>query len=388
MKTRFSLFAWILILILAVTLFAACTTTAAKPTPENDAVPVAGKYSIDSGYWLDSSFYVMKQTMEFFLDGTATMFVSGLSVSTGDTINHTYNGTYIWKNGELITCKWQGAETSVEYLYTGTAINTGYAILHCVGRNSKDEFAGMYHMVSYGISGPGDIEGDAIQYVRNGENTTSVTAVPSLGAEFVKWSDGLTSPTRSETDVKNSKRVFAVFKQVSEVYSIQYATADGNGIIQGASYQSVLAGEKGTEVKAVPDRGYRFVKWSDGKTDNPRTDTIDPQNPQNIVVKAIFEAGYLLTYSAAEGGRIDGKTTQRVVYWGNGTTVTAIPDEGYIFVEWSDGIGTPSRTDVKVTGDLSVYAIFMPAPTLENFTNAGSSLQNIVSFAKTGYKLL
>jgi hypothetical protein len=42
----------------------------------------------------------------------------------------------------------------------------------------------------------------------------------------------------------------------------------------------------------------------------------------------------------------------------NGTEVTAVPNTGYHFVDWSDGVLTPSRTDLNVTGNINVTAAF------------------------------
>ena len=45
--------------------------------------------------------------------------------------------------------------------------------------------------------------------------------------------------------------------------------------------------------------------------------------------------------------------------WGDGTPVLAVPDFGYAFDEWSDGVTTAARTDTNVTADLSVTANFV-----------------------------
>lgn len=54
-------------------------------------------------------------------------------------------------------------------------------------------------------------------------------------------------------------------------YTLTY-TAGSNGSIVGATPQTVPKGDVGKPVFALPDAGYRFVKWSDNKTDNPRAD--------------------------------------------------------------------------------------------------------------------
>ncbi|MHC4374888.1 MAG: InlB B-repeat-containing protein, partial [Planctomycetota bacterium] len=49
-------------------------------------------------------------------------------------------------------------------------------------------------------------------------------------------------------------------------------TAGAGGSLTGETSQVVAYGADGTAVTAVADTGYSFVDWSDGSTDNPRTD--------------------------------------------------------------------------------------------------------------------
>lgn len=55
-------------------------------------------------------------------------------------------------------------------------------------------------------------------------------------------------------------------------YSLSY-TAGSEGSVTGNTSQAVLPGASGTPVEAVPGTGYTFLDWSDGVTDNPRTDS-------------------------------------------------------------------------------------------------------------------
>jgi len=54
-------------------------------------------------------------------------------------------------------------------------------------------------------------------------------------------------------------------------YTVTYR-AGPNGALQGDATQTVGVGESTTPVTAVPDDGFRFSRWSDGSTDNPRVD--------------------------------------------------------------------------------------------------------------------
>lgn len=67
---------------------------------------------------------------------------------------------------------------------------------------------------------------------------------------------------------------------------------------------------------------------------------------------------YTLIYLAGIGGSVAGTTPQTVTEGSNGSEVTAVPDTGYHFVQWSDGVPTASRTDESITADLTVTAQF------------------------------
>ncbi len=51
-------------------------------------------------------------------------------------------------------------------------------------------------------------------------------------------------------------------------------------------------------------------------------------------------------------------TPQTVNHGSNGTAVTAVPSTGYRFVNWSDSSTANPRTDLNVTGNISVTANF------------------------------
>ena len=337
MRKRVMVFVSVMAMLSVLIISAACGDGG---NPQSETSPVAGEFVNDSGYYLNSDAYVIEHTIEFFTDGTAEMYVTLLSVSTGVTASQNFRGFYVWQNGNYIDLMWSGAENPVTYAYTGLTINTGSAVLTCTGKNSRDEFAGMYNMVSYGTSGPGKIEGEAIQYLRDGESTTSVTAVPSVGAEFVRWSDGVMTASRSDDDVKDNMSVYAEFRQVTPVFALSYSAGRG-GSLTGETYQVVLSGESGTAVTAVPDSGYAFLGWSDGVATATRTD----RAVENMSVTAEFGSSYTITYAAGEGGSIQGETEQEVVRGTSGTPVTAVPAEGWYFDRWSDGVSTATRQD-------------------------------------------
>lgn len=76
-------------------------------------------------------------------------------------------------------------------------------------------------------------------------------------------------------------------------------------------------------------------------------------------IHAIFAINtYTLIYSADENGSVQGDTEQSVAHGGQGSPVEAVPDEGYHFMEWSDGLTDNPRQDSNVTADINVMAHF------------------------------
>ena len=101
-------------------------------------------------------------------------------------------------------------------------------------------------------------------------------------------------------------------------------------------------------LSATPAEGHRFVQWSDGVTDNPRSITV---GKEDITLSAEFAIiSYHLTYT------LDGASYKEadVPY---GTALTPEPDpvkEGYTFSGWQGLPETMPAHDVEVTGTFSI----------------------------------
>lgn len=76
------------------------------------------------------------------------------------------------------------------------------------------------------------------------------------------------------------------------------------------------------------------------------------------VISSSFRTHSLLTYTAGANGTISGTSPQTVANTTSGSTVTAVPNTNYHFVNWSDGSTTNPRTDANVTNSISVTANF------------------------------
>jgi len=68
---------------------------------------------------------------------------------------------------------------------------------------------------------------------------------------------------------------------------------------------------------------------------------------------------FTLVYTAGIGGRISGNLIQSVMRGNNGTEVIAVPDSGYQFDRWSDGLLSANRVDINVTENKNIVAYFI-----------------------------
>lgn len=159
--------------------------------------------------------------------------------------------------------------------------------------------------------------------------------------------------------------VFTEQRNIAQTVTLQRGTIElkytvsssVEGQILGPAFQRLAPNSVGEEVYVVPALGYKFAQWSDGKLDNPRR---DGHLTQSVEFMAQFSrVQVLLRYTAAGGGTLkNGAVEQQVDYGADGPTVEAVPDSGYYFQGWSDGVSSPVRTDRAVKRDVLVEAIF------------------------------
>ncbi len=139
-------------------------------------------------------------------------------------------------------------------------------------------------------------------------------------------------------------------------FTLTYSAAAG-GSISGPSPQTVIQGNNGEAVSAVPNVGYSFDQWSDGNTNATRTES-NVNADLNVQANFILNQ-YPVTYTAGANGSISGSPSQTIPHGSSAQTVTAVPDSGSIFIRWSDGLATAQRTDANITGPLSLTAQFL-----------------------------
>ena len=182
----------------------------------------------------------------------------------------------------------------------------------------------------------------------------TLTAVPSEGYAFTQWSDGNKDNPRKVT-VTADATYTAEFALQIYVVSVTCDPQQGQ-VTGGGTYPY------GSEVTltATPNKGYEFTQWSDGNKDNPRKVT--------VTADATYTAEFALqTYVVSvtcdsQQGQVTGGGTYP---YGSEVTLTATPNNGYEFKQWSDGsIANPYSFSVEK--DVTIEALFEPTTPVEN----------------------
>jgi len=213
------------------------------------------------------------------------------------------------------------------------------------------------YTLTYLAGANGTLTGTTVQTIEQNKNGTAVTVNPNLGYHFVDWSDGKTDNPRTDINIISDITVTANFAANS--YNLIFQDYDGTPV-QTSTYD-FNADLTGHIPPADPVRiGYTFTGWS------PAIPVNMPAN--NVSTTAQYTTNtYTLTYTAGANGSITGSSSQIVNYGSDGSTVTATPNTGYDFVQWSDGVSTSYRTDLNVSNDITVEAQFVTSSGLTNY---------------------
>ena len=207
-----------------------------------------------------------------------------------------------------------------------------------------------------------------------GDEATTVEAIPNYGYEFVKWSDNETTAKHSSFTMSSDMELTATFRKKSFTITL---TADG-GTISGATsgnsyeYQTVL------NLTATADGCHDFVKWEDESTASPRSYTVT----KNDQLTAIFSTkSYALTVQSDDEDMGTVSNTTGVYDCGSSVTMTATPKTGYHFKQWTKGganVGTNPSLTITISEAATYTATFEPNQyTITTETNGGNGTGSV-----------
>jgi len=251
--------------------------------------------------------------------------------------------------------------------------------------------AGCVQAINEDYYGRGTVERDndllkkySVDLLKSGAYIT-MEAVPSSGYKFGYWNDNnSTEASRTDRYEDGPVNAVAVFIPIVttdpdvEQFVLSYSVSGTGGSVRikaesdnansPAVTRVVESGKAGPEIIAVPDDGYRFVKWSDGQTNDVRTDVANADLTVTAEFAAIVTSSgpYKVTFIAGTGGslRIDNATVYSPRYdttvtaGTSAAVITAIAEAGYKFVKWSSGSTDVMRFNTNILANISDTAIF------------------------------
>jgi len=137
-------------------------------------------------------------------------------------------------------------------------------------------------------------------------------------------------------------------------FNITIIAGEGGSVPSGGEYSSGAQ----ISITATPNEGYRFINWSNGSNSNP----ISLEINSTITLTANFELipTFNITYESVptEGGTVSGIGTYQEE---SSINLTAVPNDGYRFVDWSNG-STDETITITLYSDTSITANFESIP--------------------------
>ena len=254
--------------------------------------------------------------------GTASgsgTYVYGVSVGISITPDSNYHFVQ-WNDGN--TSNPRSVTVTGDATYSGTTAIDQFTLTVTGDLNTTVTGSGTY---DYGTS-------------------VQITATPNTHYHFVAWSDGDTNATR--TVVVTSNITLSATSAI-DTYSV---TVTGDANTDTTSGSGTYGYGSSVQISATPVAHYHFARWQDNNTDNPRTITVTSDVTYTATTAidqhVITTQGDSHIASVTGGGLYD---------YGTQVTLTATPDTGYHFVQWTDGNTDNPRT-ITVTEDATYRA--------------------------------
>lgn len=307
----------------------------------------------DSGYvfvkWSDGSTDSTRNIQMISETSLTAMFAPAYNevlLSASPVEGGSVEGQGLYYYGESATIS---AIPSTGYSFSEWSDGDTYAQRNLVVQENIDlkaTFIRNSYTLSLSYTGSGMVSGSGIY--KYGD-TVSISATPSTGYLFSKWSDGDTSAVR-EVVMYDNISLYALF--VAKQYELMLsASPTMGGVVTGGGIYSY--GEKAS-ISATAADGYSFSKWSDANTLSSRTFTI---SGDKSLVATFTPKSYRITLAASPstGGTVSGGGTYK---YGEVVSISAEPLSGYAFSSWSDG-NTESTRRVTVSSAKSLTATFV-----------------------------
>ncbi|PKL83212.1 MAG: hypothetical protein CVV24_06055 [Ignavibacteriae bacterium HGW-Ignavibacteriae-3] len=206
----------------------------------------------------------------------------------------------------------------------------------------------------------------------NSGASVTLTATPNPGYTFTSWTEGgiLVSTSSSYNfTISTNRSLVANFTAIPPTqYSVTLSSipAIGGTTSGGGTFNSGAS----VTVTATPNSGYTFTNWTEGGTQVSTSSSYNFSISGNRTLVANFAAipptqfSVSLSSIPAAGGITGGGGTFNS---GASVTVTATPNSGYTFTNWTEGgtqVSISSSYNFSISGNRTLAANFSLIPSL------------------------
>jgi len=286
---------------------------------------------------------------------TAQTFTVTANISPLNSGTVTGDGIYLSGNSAFLEAS--PAEGFSFSNWSGDTSSTNNPISLLV--NSDKNVTANFLLNSYSIStsinpnGSGTITGLNPGGSYNHGDLVSITAVPNTGFSFINWTDGsgvLATDVNLTFTAGSDSNITANFELKSYTISTSVSPG-GSGTITGLNPGGNYDHGDLVSLTAVPNTGFSFINWTDGSSvlSSDVNLTFTTESDSNIT--ANFELkSYTISTSVSPGGSgtITGLNSGGNYDHGDLVSLTAVPNTGFSFINWTDPSGVLS-TDVNLT---------------------------------------
>ncbi|MCU0643639.1 MAG: InlB B-repeat-containing protein [bacterium] len=194
-----------------------------------------------------------------------------------------------------------------------------------------------------------------------------LTAIPIEGYRFDHWSGDASGKDSIVTIITDTdKTVTAHFLLVAPKLVLKIEPDVGGSVIRNPDKLKYDPFEE-VSLTAIPNDGYRFDHWSGDASGKNSVLKIAMDGNKNITAHFPLIVFRLATSVFPPQSGTIARNPDKTEYLPNEElTLTARPNQGYMFVRWSGNVsGTDSMITLKMDSDKNVTANFVPmAPTL------------------------
>ena len=294
-------------------------------------------------------------TINFVQNGVV---VDSYSMPNQGVINDAVNTTYVAtvNGGEPLSIEWvSGGSMSypdeIEFTILDGSDNVLYTIADATDLTTGAVLAELTNACPDNV--PTVLPGTVVTF----------TATANPGYEFANWTNaGVEVSTENPYSMTINANTTLTANFTFNGFAVSVAS---NNDVMGSAYINddaeqtsyIAAYEEEVTLNAVPEYGYDFINWTvagtEVSTENPAT--VQITDAVNYVANFNFH-NYTLTVVSDDDER--GTATGSDVYpYGTQVEISAVANDGYVFLQWNDGVTTNPRT-ITVDGDVTYTASF------------------------------